>query len=27
VLIHDPKEFQQRLAQRQEVHTVLPFAL
>nr|BFE92712.1 homoserine kinase [Pseudomonas brassicacearum subsp. brassicacearum] len=27
VLIHDPMEFQQRLAQRQTVHTVLPFAL
>jgi homoserine kinase type II len=27
VLIHDPMEFQQRLAQRQHVHTPLPFAL
>lgn len=27
VLIHDPMEFQQRLAQRQQVHTPLPFAL
>ena len=27
VLIHDPQEFEQRLAQRQQVHTPLPFAL
>ena len=27
VLIHDPMEFQQRLAQRQKVHALLPFAL
>ena len=27
VLNHDPKEFQQRLAQRQHIHTSLPFAL
>jgi homoserine kinase type II len=27
VLIHDPMEFQQRLAQRQKVGTLLPFAL
>ncbi|MDY7562483.1 homoserine kinase [Pseudomonas sp. 10B1] len=27
VLIHDPMEFQQRLAQRQHIHTPLPFAL
>jgi homoserine kinase type II len=27
VLIHDPMEFQQRLAQRQKVSTLLPFAL
>ncbi|WP_297832148.1 homoserine kinase [Pseudomonas sp.] len=27
VLIHDPMEFQQRLVQRQQVHTPLPFAL
>jgi homoserine kinase type II len=27
VLIHDPMEFQQRLTQRQTVHTPLPFAL
>jgi homoserine kinase type II len=26
-LIHDPMEFQQRLAQRQKVSTPLPFAL
>jgi len=27
VLIHDPMEFQQRLAQRQTIHAQLPFAL
>jgi homoserine kinase type II len=27
VLIHDPMEFQLRLAQRQKVSTPLPFAL
>jgi len=27
VLIHDPREFQVRLAQRQQVKTPLPFAL
>jgi homoserine kinase type II len=27
VLIHDPREFEQRLAQRQKVSTPLPFAL
>jgi len=27
VLIHDPQEFEQRLAQRQKVSTPLPFAL
>jgi len=26
-LIHDPREFEQRLAQRQQVDTPLPFAL
>ncbi len=27
VLIHDPAEFERRLAERQEAHIALPFAL